>query len=48
MLANMPYNLSKCTYNSHFLLLKVHVINNNIIVEFSAYEVNVSDCYTAA
>ena len=44
MLANMPYNAFKCTYNSHFLLLKFHIINN----EFSAYEVNVSDYYTAA
>ena len=27
MLANMPYNAFKCTYNSHFLLPKFHVIN---------------------
>jgi len=43
--------LSKCTYYSHLLLLKFHVINIYIMIEFSAYEldeVNVSDCYTAA
>ena len=38
MLANMPY---KCTYNSHLLLLKFHVISKyNISIVFMASHVS--------